>query len=171
MNELASLLSTGKTAILLNAVPVAWMHCRRGLHQGDPLSPYLFLIMADLLHQMITSPDNGLRHPLTDDMPCLVIQYADDTLILLRAEVEQVCRLKSILDRFAAATGLHINFHKSTFVPICIGEEETTALAAHIGCPVSSFPQSDLGLPLSTSKVSVATLDAITVKVECSVPG
>jgi hypothetical protein len=50
-------------------------------------------------------------------MPCAPsLQYADDTLIILRADPADVSRLKAILDQFAMATGLKINFHKSTAV-------------------------------------------------------
>lgn len=68
--------------------PRPGIHYRRGLREGDPLSPYLFIIVADLLHRMIVDATANvtLQHPLIDDMPCPVIQYADDTLILLQAE-------------------------------------------------------------------------------------
>ena len=43
---------------------------------------------------------------------------ADDTLIILQADHDQLQTLKSILLEFSNATGLVINFHKSTFAPI-----------------------------------------------------
>lgn len=59
-----------------------------------------------------------MAHPLVAGAPPLVLQYADDTLIVMRAEVGVVRRLKGILDDFVAATGLVINFNKSTIVPM-----------------------------------------------------
>jgi hypothetical protein len=50
--------------------------------------------------------DDLLCHPLVDGMPCPVLQYVDDTLIILRAEPAAACRLKEILDMFSMATGL-----------------------------------------------------------------
>lgn len=111
------LLTTGKTTVLFNGVSGPWIQCKCGLRQGDPLSPYLFLIIADLLHRLVVHLKSSLQHPLVDDLPCPIIQYADDTLLILRAIEDQVQRLKRILDSFAAATILHINFHKSMFVP------------------------------------------------------
>lgn len=153
-----SILATGKTAVMLNGVPGRWINCKRGLRQGDPISPYLFIIVADVLQRLIqqASTEGVLQHPLDPNLSCPVLQYADDTLILLQASETAMVRLKHILDDFSLATGLTINFHKSTFVPMNIPDHEASSLAAILGCNVASFPQTYLGLPLSPQKLRVS---------------
>jgi hypothetical protein len=63
-----AIFQTSKSAILLNNVPGRWIELKRGLRQGDPLSPYLYLLMGDLLQRLIQQ-DAGLRHPVADDAP------------------------------------------------------------------------------------------------------
>jgi hypothetical protein len=77
------------------------------------------------------------HHP---SLPYPVLQYADDKLILIKGDIDGVTNLKNILDSFSPATGLHINFHKSTFIPMHINGDAAGLMANHLGCAVSSFP-------------------------------
>jgi hypothetical protein len=109
---------TAKYAVLLNGVPGRWIPCRRGLRQGTPCPPYLFILVADVLQQIFVN-DDLLRHPLAPDHPCAVLKYADgDTPIIARADAAAMRRLKVLMDSFARATGLSINYFKSTLVPM-----------------------------------------------------
>jgi hypothetical protein len=69
-------------------------------------------------------------------------------------------------DDFTASTGLAINFHKSTFIPIHIEAGEAAALSYILECPIASFPKSYLGLSLSCKKLPPAALDCLVVRVE-----
>jgi hypothetical protein len=53
----------------------------------------------------------------------------------------------------ANATGLTINFHKSCFILMNVSADDAQLMASTLGCPISSFPQPYLGLPLSPSKL------------------
>ena len=81
---------------MLNGVPGKKFYCKRGVRQGDTLSFLLFVLAADLLqsvlnkamaHGLLSAP---LEVPSCRDFP--VIQYADDTLLVMQAESIQLCR-------------------------------------------------------------------------------
>ncbi|CAN6202116.1 unnamed protein product [Urochloa humidicola] len=158
------LLQTSKSAVVINGCPGPWIACKRGLRQGDDLSPYLFLLVADVL-QKIIKEDGGVRHPLID-ASCPVLQYADDTLILLRAESADVIRLRQLLDSFSDATGLKINYSKSTAVPMHVPEPSLRRLIRTLQCQKATFPQVYLGLPLSNVKLNLAAFSPLIAKVD-----
>lgn len=139
--------------------------CKRGLHQGDPASPYLFLLVGDILQRLIQQ-DDVLEHPLVGRGRPPVLQYADDTIIILWAGVATASRLKLLLDQFAAATGLVINFSKSTLVPMYVDEAELAEISSVLGCCVQGFPQTYLGLPLSCDKLRLEDFEPMIAKID-----
>jgi hypothetical protein len=159
------ILESSRSAILMNGIPGPWIDYERGLRQGDPLSPYLFLLVADVLQQLIR-PDPVLCHPLVDGAPCPILQYADDTLIIMRAGEPAAARLKLLLDQFAEATGLTINFHKSTLVQMHVDAAELVRIQAALGCRVEGFPQTYLGLPLSAEKLKLQDFAPLIAKID-----
>jgi hypothetical protein len=77
-----------------------------------------------------------------------IIQYVDDTLVILPACPVHLNVLKNILDTYAASTGLHINYHKSSIALINMSSDMTSQLADLMGCTVVAMPFTYLGLPL-----------------------
>lgn len=126
-------------AVLVNGCPGLWISCKRELRQGDPLSPYLFLIVADVLQTLIKAEGDKIRHPLTSQA-CPVLQYADDTLLVICAESSDVSHQKMCLDHFAQVTGLKINFHKSIVVPMHVHATQAQELVQIFQCQQCTFP-------------------------------
>ncbi|WVZ92388.1 hypothetical protein U9M48_038459 [Paspalum notatum var. saurae] len=146
------LLSSSLTAVLVNGTPGPWFGCKKGLRQGDPMSPYLFLLVADVL-QVLIKNDTAIRHPVNPQLPCSVLQYADDTLIVMRGDTLGVAQLKGLLDQFSLATGLKINYSKSVAIPMHMEQSVAEQCLQILACKQEGFPQSYLGLPLSNSKL------------------
>ena len=80
------------------------------------------------------------------------MQYADDTLIILHADKNQILALKDMLQVFSTSTGLVVNYHKSSMVPINVDEDSIIGLAAAFGCQVGKMPFTYLGLPVGTTR-------------------
>jgi hypothetical protein len=133
-------LQSSRSAVLVNGCPRPWISCRRGLRQGDPISPYLFTLIADVL-QVLIRKSADIRHPVVMHVGCQVLQYANDTLLLVRGELADIQALRRALDQFADATSLQINYTKSTAVPIHTDESTIMQCISALGCRTESFPQ------------------------------
>lgn len=89
----------------------------RGVRQGCPLAPYLFIIVIEALNTMIREETRrgnvkGILLPENERQQTLA-QYADDTSFTLYGEEETIKNLIGLLDMFCEATGLLINWTKS----------------------------------------------------------
>lgn len=80
---------SGTSTILLNGVPGKVFHCRRGVRQGDPLSPLLFVLGVDLLQSILNKAKYigllklAISLGAGTDFP--VIQYANGMLLVMEA--------------------------------------------------------------------------------------
>ena len=149
--------------------------CKRGVRQGDPYSPLLFVLAADLLQSVINAAwENGelslpINHAYGQDYP--IIQYADDTLMIMPADADQIIHLKYLLNLFSLSTGLFVNYSKSSMIPINIHPQTVSDLANSFGCKVESLPFTYLGLPIGITKPSVHDLIPVISKIDKRLSG
>lgn len=96
----------------------------------------------------------------TPDFP--VIQHANDTLVIMEGDPNQLFFLKSVVNTFAESTGLKVNYRKSMILPINLTEKMLDHLARTFGCIKGSFPFTYLRLPLGLTKPKVQDFFAFT---------
>lgn len=115
-----NLLATSTSRVLLNGIPLQNIGHDRGLRQGDPLSPLLFILAIDPLHRLLSvATERGLLSKLNGRMARLrVSMYADDAVIFMKTTERDVNNIKSILLDFGRTTGLTTNISKTSVTPI-----------------------------------------------------
>lgn len=92
----------------------------RGLRQGDPLSPMLFVVVMEVLNAMISEAyQQGLLSPLPGTvMKHRLSIYADDLLMFVMPRQEDFTCIREVLNLFAGASGLITNIDKCSISPI-----------------------------------------------------
>ena len=119
----------GSVAIRVNDDTGHYFQTKKGLRQGDPLSPILFKIVADMLAVMIERAklDGQIEGviPHLVDGALSILQYVDDTILFMEHDLDKAMNMKLILSAFEQLSGLKINFHKSEL--FCFGEAQDFA--------------------------------------------
>jgi hypothetical protein len=133
---------------------------QRGLRQGDPLSPMLFILVIDVLNSLFTKAEGlGLLQPLTrGNNGQRISLYTDDVALFIRPTEDKMTLTTQILEVFGKASGLRTNFQKSCIIPIRCEETGTTEIASTLACSVAKFPCTYLGLPISNKKLTKTDL-------------
>ena len=104
-----------ESCVLNNGYSSPVFNIKRGVRQGCPLSPYLFIIGAEILGALIRQC-NEIKGIQVGDKEVRLSQYADDTIIYLSATKKNLEKCCSILTQFGNISGLKINIEKSNVI-------------------------------------------------------
>ncbi|KAJ0754284.1 putative RNA-directed DNA polymerase [Helianthus annuus] len=144
------ILSSARASVLVNGSPTFEFKCHKGMRQGDPISPFLFVIVMEALSRMLVKACNleivkGIGLP-NGGPEISHLLYADDAVIIgdwSSANIQNVVR---ILRCFHLCSGLKINLSKSKLFGVGVQPREVEEMGEMIGCGVDSFPCKFLGL-------------------------
>lgn len=136
----------------MNGGQICEVFPNRGLRQGDPLSPYLFLIIADVF-SMLTNKTmvNESLSSIKMKQNCPMVShllFSDDSLVFLEANAQSCSNFLHIVDAFSDASGLSINTQKSSLffsvnaslglkeeIKGILGMKEMNAKTQYLGLP------------------------------------
>jgi hypothetical protein len=117
---IARCISSAKFSVLVNGSPNGFFSSSRGLRQGDPLSPLLFVFVMEALSRMITAVVSGglLDGFRVGNASFSHLLFADDTLILCDDSSSKLRYLRGLFLLFEAVSSLKVNLAKSSLIPV-----------------------------------------------------
>uniref|UniRef100_A0A803QE41 Reverse transcriptase domain-containing protein n=1 Tax=Cannabis sativa TaxID=3483 RepID=A0A803QE41_CANSA len=137
-------------SVLLNGSPLKKIVPHRGLRQGDPLSPFLFLLCQEVLSKLVLKAEGqGKIHgiKIAREAPSIShLMFADDTILFLRANVGEANEIMKCLATYEAWSGQTCSKTKSSVlfsqntprkldILKALGVEQVSGMEKHLGNP------------------------------------
>ncbi|XP_073139125.1 uncharacterized protein [Henckelia pumila] len=141
-----------KFSVNVNGTPAGFFASSRGLRQGDPLSPLLFILGAEYLSRGLDRlflQHADLRYRSGCDLPISHLAYADDVIIFANGGSRGLQRLKDFLAHYENCSGQLVNVAKSAMIfPPSWTARRRSRLLQITGFAEGQLPLKYLGAPL-----------------------
>ena len=147
--------------VALNGELAGFFEGKKGLRQGDSISPYLFIMIMEVLSRLLNKAqveDRFRLHPLCHSLRITHLLFADDLLVFSDGSKSLVSGIKTVMLQFKNWSGLDINEAKSEIFFGGYNDVQASVMADMSGFKRGSFPTRYLGLPLDPKKITFATL-------------
>ncbi|KAL2248716.1 UNVERIFIED_CONTAM: hypothetical protein Sindi_2345300 [Sesamum indicum] len=143
---------TTPSSIGINEKPHGFFQGARGLRQGDPLSPYLFVLVMETAK-------------------IFQLGFADDLLLFWHGDMESIKVFKTGLDRFGDWSGLRLNVQKSHLIISRAAQGLLEEMFAMLGFQEGVLPMGYLGLPLLSSRLKIADCRPLLLNIDKHIAG
>ncbi|XP_058757974.1 uncharacterized protein LOC131635336 [Vicia villosa] len=136
-------------SIFVNGSATKDFKVQRGLRQGDPISPFLFVLAMEgltaLTRKSVEVGDfKPFKYGVEDHVD--ILQFADDTVVIGEHTCDNLWNMKVLLRGFELVSGLEINFHKNNIFGVHIGEWLLNPATSYLSCKKGNFPFKLLGI-------------------------
>ncbi|GKC72748.1 RNA-directed DNA polymerase, eukaryota, reverse transcriptase zinc-binding domain protein [Tanacetum coccineum] len=140
---------TATGSVLVNGSPTSEFQFHRGLKQGDPISPFLFILIMETLHlsfKRVIEANLFKGISINASFSISHLFYADDVVFIGEWNSSNIKTVAKVLNCFYLASGLKINFHKSKLMGVGVNSNEVESVANLVGCSTFSSPFKYLGV-------------------------
>ncbi|XP_074299197.1 uncharacterized protein LOC141630250 [Silene latifolia] len=147
--------STASYSLVLNGEPFGLFQGKKGLRQGDHVSPLLFTIPMEYLTRILqftTEVQDFKFHSLCGRLRVHHLMFADDLLLFSRRDKQSVMDLLRSFATFSAASGLHMNKQKSNIYFNGVQGIIKEQIIRLSGCVEGRIPFKYLGVPVTVDK-------------------
>ncbi|GJT61459.1 RNA-directed DNA polymerase, eukaryota, reverse transcriptase zinc-binding domain protein [Tanacetum coccineum] len=156
-------------SILINGSPTEEFQFYKGLKQGDPLSPFLFILIMESLHLSFQRVvDNGMFNgiKLSSSLSISHLFYADDAVFMGQWCDGNISTLIHVLECFYRASGLRINMSKSKILGVNVDSDKVKGDASKLGCLILKTPFTYLGSKVGGSMSRVHAWNEVVDRVK-----
>lgn len=169
INLVFECIATPRISILVNGASEGFFEISRGLKQGDPLSPFLFIIMAESLGRVINwAREKGqlVGIKITSNMePITHQQFVDDTMLFGSSSHMEAKRIKKILNNYTSISGQEINTMKSNITFFNTNNKLRTRILKILKFRAGELPCKYLGLPIDKGTRSSSLWNQVVTKI------
>ncbi|XP_074301425.1 uncharacterized protein LOC141632812 [Silene latifolia] len=176
VSRVMACVTTVSFSVLINGQPTEAFNLSRGLRQGDPLSPYLFILCAEVLSSLMRrAVEMGSLHGIrvANNAPLVShLLFAEDSIFFTRARIEEADATNSILRRYEDASGQLVSLAKTTVsfskgIPL----QKRSNLATRLGIVEVQEQERYLGLPTVVGKLKKVLTDILRDKLSKRLSG
>jgi hypothetical protein len=161
-------ISSPSYSIALNGSLVGYFPGQKGLRQGDPLSPYLFVMAMEILSLLLEEAAKNSQfgfHPKCHSLKLTHLCFADDLLIFTAASLHSIKLIKNVLYEFEDISGLKANPAKGLVFCAGIPDKDKAEALSLLHMSEGSLPVCYLGVLLITKRLSAVDCDILVAKV------
>ncbi|XP_010666661.1 uncharacterized protein LOC104883796 [Beta vulgaris subsp. vulgaris] len=163
---------TPRFSLMLNGSLHGFFESKRGLRQGDPISPLLFVICMEYMSRIMKSLDTmpAFRyHPRCKGIKLSHLVFADDVILCCGGDFPSVYVMLQAFQLFSDSSGLQINNQKSEFYTAGINESLILRIRNASGFRHSELPFKYLGVPICAKRISTAECGVLVEKMSARI--